>query len=136
MMSQAPCTRPTNPMPRLYTRRTLCPCVATENGKVHAAKRSVDARDLLRRKRYLGGSKVFPQALGLAAARNGDDSRLVAEHPRERDLSHRRILFARKIAEKPERRAVLLAPLGRVLRHAITIVLRALELRLRTIRTG
>lgn len=136
MMSQAPCTRPTNPMPRLYTRRTLCPRVATENGKVHAIERRIDARDLLSRKRYLGGSKVLPQALGLAAARNGDDSRLVAEHPRERDLSHRRILFARKIAEKPERRAVLLAPLGRVLRHAITIVLRALELRLRTIRTG
>lgn len=84
-------------MPRLYTRRTLCPCVATENGKVHAVKRRIDARDLLGRKRHLGGSEVFPQALGLAAARNGDNPRFLAEHPRERDLSHRRVPFARKI---------------------------------------
>ena len=123
-------------MPRLHTRRTLCPRVATENGKVHAVKRSVDTSDLLSRKRHPGGSKVLPQALGLAAARNGNDPRLLAEHSRERDLSHRRVPFARKIAEEPEHRAVLLVALGRVLRHAVTIVLRALELRLRTIRAG
>ena len=32
-------------MPRLHTRRTLCPRVATENGKFHAIERRIDARD-------------------------------------------------------------------------------------------
>lgn len=52
-------------MPRLFTRRTLCPRVATENGKVHAIERRIDARDLLGRKRHLGGSKVSRRRSGL-----------------------------------------------------------------------
>ena len=106
----------------------LLRCVDTKYVELHRVEPRVDGRDFLSSDGNACRTKVLAQTLQLAASWNGNDMRVLVDHPRKRELAHgAALLLGHSMQQVEQVLGFGVAFLG-VLWHALAEVLLAFDL--------